>query len=182
VSPVRHPISNRFRSVGPAAAICAASAIAVAGCGSSSTTASTGASGASGATGASGAALSQTEFVSQANAICADVNNQIQALKAPSSDLGSIATFASEGLGIVKPALQKFQGMTPPANLQAKWDAFLSQGQTQISAEEALQSAAQAGNTAQVQAAVAKIKSQHSDAPARALGLTECAKNVQPQG
>src|SRR4051812_3226990 len=77
------PMSRRSRVFSLPAAILAigaiAIAIAIAGCGGGgdSTTASTGASG---ATGAGGTALSQADFVSQANAACADANSQVEAL------------------------------------------------------------------------------------------------------
>ena len=163
-------------------AICATAAIAIAGCGGGgdSTTASTGASG---ATGASGTPLSQDEFVSQANTICADLNDQLSALQQP-TDIKSVADFAAQGLAIIEPAFQQFQALVPPADLQAQWDDYISQAESQLAKEKQLATAAAAGDSQQVQAIAADIKSINNDQDAKAtdLGLTECAKDAKPQG
>src|SRR3954453_3608024 len=88
-------------------ATCAAAAIAIAGCGGGDDTSSTTA-GVSGAPGASGGALSQDEFVSQANAICADANSQIEALPTlTSNDLQTLGNYAQQVLKIGQPLVTK---------------------------------------------------------------------------
>jgi hypothetical protein len=163
-----------------------AAAVAIAGCGggddSSSTTVSTGASGASGVAGAT--PLSEDEFVSQANSICADANGQIEALSAPSNDLHSVAEFTSDGIAILKPAVQQLQALVPPADLQDQYSQWLTAVQKAFNEQQQLQSAAESGDGQTVQSLADDIQG-HNDANnqlASDLGLTECARDVQPQG
>ncbi|MDX6582463.1 MAG: hypothetical protein QOI10_1647 [Solirubrobacterales bacterium] len=177
---MRAAFFDRNRATG-LAAVCATAAIAIAGCGggSDSTTASTGASG---ATGASGTPLSQEEFVSQANAICADLNTQLEGLKPPTNDPASIADFASQGLAIIEPVFEQLQALTPPADLQSQFDDYVAAAQQSIDKEKELQAAAEAGDAGQVKSLVAYLNAHSNDPAARALGLDECAKDPQPQG
>src|SRR5690349_790221 len=137
-------------------------AFALAGCGGDDDTTDTTA-GASGASGVSGTALTEDEFTSQVNGICGDVNDQIEALQAPTNDPQSLADFAQEGLDIVEPAFEQFQAITPPADLQSQWDEFLSHAQKQIDLEKQLQSAAAAGDIQQVKELAAEIKANEDD-------------------
>lgn len=170
----------QLRSSLPLTILAGCAAIAIAGCGggddSPSTTAS---STVSGATGANGAAtpLSQEDFVSQGNMICADVNTQLAALEPPTDDTQSIATYAAAGLAIVDPAMAEFQALTPPADLQAKYDAYLALVAKQIETQEALQAAAAAGDAESVKSRISDLQAQNSDQAATDLGLTECAND-----
>jgi hypothetical protein len=158
-------------------------AIALAGCGGGDdTTGSTG--GASGATGAGGAApLSQEEFVSQADAICDDVNNQLRDLTAPTAnDLQSIADYTQQGIAIVEPAFQQFEAITPPEDLQGKWDDYLSAAQRQLELDKQLQAAADAGDSKQTQQLIQQLQALDTDALAKDLGLGTCAEDTSPAG
>jgi hypothetical protein len=163
-------------------ALAAVAALAIAGCGgdddtTDATTAATGASG------VAGAPLTQEEFVSQGNQICGDVNDQLNAMTAPSNDLGSIAQFASDGLAIIEPALAQFQAITPPADLQSKWDDFLSKADQQIELTKQMQAAAEAGDKQQVKDLLGQIQAMDDDgALAKELGLDVCAQETSPQG
>jgi hypothetical protein len=156
--------------------------IAIAGCGGgddSSTTASTSAGVATGLT-----PLSQEDFVSQANAVCADVNSQIEALAPPTNDVASVAKFTKQGLAIVVPAAEKLAEIVPPADLQGRYTQWLGALAKQVSLEQGIQSAAQAGDADTVNASIKELQSENevNDQLASALGLTECAKDAQPQG
>jgi hypothetical protein len=178
---VRRNIFHRL-GIGGIAVGLAIATMAVAGCGSSSTS-TTGASGATGASG--GTPLSQQDFVSQADAACKEGNDKIAALKAPtSSDLSSISSFAAQGLAIDNEIYAKLAAVTPPSDLQAKYSAYLNEAKTQIAAVSQLKDAADAGDSQKVQSIANQISSANDslDSQAKQLGLTECAKNVQPQG
>ena len=167
--------------MGVARLAAAIAALAIAGCGGDDET--TDATGASGASGAAGAPLTEEEFVSQGNAICADVNSGIVALQAPTGDdLDGLATFASQGLEITEPALASFQALTPPGDLQATFDEYVTQAADQIEQTKELQAAAEAGDEQQVQSLLDELNSVDNDQSARALGLDECAQDVDPQG
>jgi hypothetical protein len=161
------------------AAVAAIGALA-AGCGDDDET--TDATGASGASGFSGTALTEEEFVDQGNAICADVNSQIEALQAPSNDLQSVAAYADEGLAIVEPALDQFRALVPPEDIQDDWDAYLDSAEEQIDLTKQLQVAAEAGDTQEAQSILQDLNELDNNGQARELGLTECAKNPTPQG
>jgi hypothetical protein len=160
--------------------LAAAAALAVAGCGGDDDTTDT--SGTSGATGASGAPLTQEEFVSQGNAICTDVNDQLNAMQAPTNDLDSIAQFAADGLAIIEPALAEFQGITPPADLQATYDEYLSNAEQQVELTKQLQAAAEAGDGQEVQSLLTEIQKLDNDELDKELGLTVCGEDTSPQG
>ena len=178
---------NTIRSRPALAAIIgcvAAASLAVAGCGGGSSTSTTGASGASGASGS--APLSQSEFVSQANAVCKEQNDKVAALKAPtatSSVQDQIPTL-EQNIAIANDSYTKLSAITPPSNLQAKYSAYLSDGKGQIALANQLLDAAKANDTNKLQQIAAKINAgrAQTDSEAKALGLTECAKHARPQG
>jgi hypothetical protein len=157
-------------------------AIAVAGCGGGddSTSATDGASGASGA--ANTTPLSEEDFVSQANAICADGNSQVEALPTPGQDLAGLADYAQQVLDIGNPLLLQLDALVPPEDLADKYDEYISSSQDQAQLDSQLVEAAQAGDTQEVKSLVKQLNAANNDALANDLGLTECAKDVQPQG
>lgn len=163
--------------------VIATAALAIAGCGGDddTTTASTGASG---ATGAGGSALTEEEFVSQADAICADVNGQIEGLQAPtaSDDLATLSDFAQQGLDIVEPAVEQFQALVPPEDLQDQWEDYLSSVEDQVDLDRQLADAAAAGDTQEVNSLVDQLNAGNNNQAAADLGLDECAKDPEPQG
>jgi hypothetical protein len=159
----------------------AAGALAFAGCGGGDDSSTTGASGASGTAGAT--PLSQDEFVSQANAACADANQQVEALTAPaaSDPIESLEPFLAKEIAIGNELLAKLSAITPPEDQQSDYDQYLATGKSQIATAQDAADAAKSGDTAAVQAAVKKLDSNSNDQLAKTLGMTECAKDVQPQ-
>jgi hypothetical protein len=179
---VRRNIVNRIGLAAIAGCI-AVGAFALAGCGGGSST-STGASGASGASGS--APLSQDEFVSQANAACKESNDKVAALKAPSATASiqdQIPTLEQD-IAIANDTYTQLNAITPPSNLQAKYTAYLNAGKGQIAFANQLLDAAKANDTSKLQQIAPKLNAgkAQADAQAKALGLTECAKDVRPQG
>jgi hypothetical protein len=178
---VRTGIINRI-GLAAVAAFVAVGALAVAGCGGGGDDSST--TGASGASGASGSTpLSQDEFVSQANAACADANQQVESLTAPadSAPIESLAPFLEKEVAIAGELLGKLSAITPPEDLQSDYDEFLASGKSQIATAQDAADAAKSGDTQAVQAAVQELSSNKDDQMAKSLGLTECAQDAQPQ-
>jgi hypothetical protein len=177
---VRNTIRSRLAFAAIAGCI-AVGSLAVAGCGggSSSTTGASGASGAAGTT-----PLSQSEFVSQANAACKDVNDQVAALKAPASTLSAQAATIEQEIPIIASGVGKLTAITPPADLQSKYSQWLSQAKQQVSLATQLAAAEKANDTAKAQSVAKQLQanSGQNDSLAHDLGLTECAKNASPQG
>ncbi len=165
------------------AVLAAGAAIAAAGCGGGDDSSSTSTTGASGASGASGATpLSQEEFISQGNAICADVNSQIEGLQKPTNDFQSLADYAHQGIAIVAPALEQFRALVPPEEIADQVDAYLDTVEQQTELDRQLEQAAEDHDAQQVNSLVKQLQAIDADKEAAALGLTECAKDAQPQG
>ena len=184
---MRNTIINRIALAAIAGCV-AVGALALAGCGGGddSTTTEAGASGASGASGAQGSTpLSEEEFVSQGNEICAEANDQIEALQLPAGDepITALAQPLREGAQITQEAYDKLVALTPPEDLQQDFNQFLAQGKAAIADSEKAADAAEAGDTSQVQAIIDEGNKQEksTDALASSMGLDECAKDVQPQ-
>lgn len=174
-----------FSRMGMAGAIgCVAiGAVALAGCGGGSDTSSTGASGTSGA---SGTALSQDEFVSQANAICKEQNTQVEALKAPTANSTPTEQLPilEQNITIATDTYGKLAAITPPSDMQAKYTQYLSGGKAQIGLANDLVAAIKANDSAKIQSIATQINAGNSKSNSEAgdLGLTECAKDARPQG
>ena len=150
----------------------------VAGCGGGGSSTTSGASGASGVSGAT--PLSQDEFVSQANALCKDVNDKVAALPALTPD--NLATVTQQIVDISTNALPQLEQITPPENLQAQWDQFVAAVKAQNPIAEDLIKAAKAGDNAALQQAANKLKATSPDSIAQDLGLSECAAKATPGG
>ena len=162
------------------AGVAAASALVAAGCGSSSsTTSSTGASGASGAQGST--PLSQAEFVAKADAICKAANDKVAALKAPQT-VTDLAKTLEQELPIVAAGEAQLSQLTPPTELQDKFQSYVAAVEAQTAKAKQLQAAAAANDTAKVQSLGKELQASSPDPIAKSLGLTECAKDVSPQG
>ncbi len=176
---MRGSVAKRL-PVGATAAVAGLVALVVAGCGGGGSSTSAGASGASGASGS--APLSKDEYVSQANAVCKEANDRIEALQAPASNqLSDVAKTVEEELPINQEALEKFTALTPPADLQAKADQIAALGKSQIALAQQL---VKTNDVNQANALIARAKplGDRFDSIAASMGLGECAKSPSPQG
>jgi len=151
-------------------AVCCA--LAVAGCGGSSSSSGT---------------LTHAQLVSKVNAICAQRNTKIAALPkafANPSSLRQLATYLGDLEAINVPLLNQLYALKPPASDTATWnDAVKDNRQiTQLIAQA--KTSAQAGNVAEVRKIEIELQpinaSLRSDAGK--LGLTECLKQPLPSG
>jgi len=123
-------MTNRLSII--AALVCAAFAVAIAGCGggddSSSTTASTGVSG---ATGASGAPLTKEQFIAQADAICKKGNDTIdqaagQVFGGQQPSAAQIEQFANDtAIPAIQQEIDGISALTPPAGDEDQIQAIL---------------------------------------------------------
>jgi len=177
---VRTSIVNRIALAAIVGCVAAAS-LAVAGCGGGSSSTTTGASGATGS-----APLSQSEFASQANAICKEANTKQEALKPPPTGgpASGFEPFITQSLAITQPLLTQLEALTPPSNLQSDWDKLLADAKAKEALVQKALAAAKANDTSQFSAAIKQVQAMagQGDALAQSIGLTECAKNPQPQG
>ena len=96
-----------------ASVLLAVAALALAGCGGSS----------------SGGRLSEAEFVKKADAVCAKYKKKINALPQPSS-LSGVAGYAQKAIDLTKQGRAELRALKPPSDLadtNAKWLANLDQ-------------------------------------------------------
>jgi hypothetical protein len=179
---MRRNMTNRV-GLAVIAGCIAVGSLAVAGCGGGSSSSTTGASGAgdaggaggaSGVSGPSGPVLSQSEFVSQVNAICKNTTHQIAKLPA-STDAASLIRTATLALPIYKTAYPKAAAIRPPSNLTREYIYWLAGLRSEVAHTERL-AAAKAGDKAKARALSAAIVAGRKidSATAAKMGLTEC--------
>jgi hypothetical protein len=138
-----------------------AAALALAGCGGGGKT-----------------ALSKSEFVAQANAICKDYDARIDALGDPAS-LEDLVGLAAKAKPIAEDGVAKLRALKAPEELQAGYDEYLATGDVNIELLVQLGEAAKSGDVA----AIEKMGTDGEDNADKAhgiaaeLGLTECAKD-----
>ena len=180
---MRRSIIDRFGLAAVAGCV-AVGALAVAGCGGGGSSSTTGASGASGASGS--APLSKQEFVSQANAICADVNNKIESLQQPpqNAQVSELVPLLTQELAIAREAASKLEALTPPSELQNERDKLVANTQKEEALADKLIAAAKANDSSQAQALGQQLDAlnKQDNSISSSIGLTECAKDASPQG
>jgi hypothetical protein len=131
------------------------------------------------------AALTKEEFVAAADQVCADVHVKADALKASldNTSLQSVQATFDQALADATAGNAELQGITPPADLAADYQAFLdAHAASQANAEALVADIKAAGNVEAALAAVAantdvETLAAKSEALATKLGLTECAKD-----
>jgi hypothetical protein len=183
---VRTTITSRIGLAAIAGCV-ALGSLAVAGCGggSSSTTDASGASGASGVAGST--PLSKDQFLSQANAICSDVNQKVEALKAPPENPQSAAEvvpFLVQGLSVARTGATQLEALNPPPEFQDERDQLVANTKKQLVLTGKAIAAAKANDTSQFQSIANQINAinKQDNEIASSMGLTECAKDAEPQG
>jgi hypothetical protein len=181
---VRTSIINRIGLAAIAGCV-AVGSLALAGCGGGDDTTSAGTTGASGVAGTE--PLSKEEFVSQANAICADASQQIEALEAPpenAQSLTEVVPFFTQGLAIARETAAELEALTPPAELQDERDQLVADAKKELALAAKQLAGLKANDAAQFEALKGQVDAieKKDDRIASSIGLTECAKDVKPQG
>jgi hypothetical protein len=125
--------------------------------------------------GGGGGRLSKEDFQSQANAICAKYQKQIDAIGAPSS-LDEIPDLISQILPILNKEIDEISALEPPEELQSDLDKMLAATDRTKAAADDLSEAAKAGDQAAVQKALEEgnAASKEADDLAANLGLQDC--------
>ena len=125
--------------------------------------------------GGSSARLSKEEFQSQANAICAKYQKQLDALGTPSS-LDEIPALVDKALVILNKEIDEVGALNPPEELQSDFDKLIAASNETKAAADDLSSAAKAGDQAAVQKALEEgnAASAEADQLAGTLGLDSC--------
>jgi ABC-type glycerol-3-phosphate transport system substrate-binding protein len=156
------------RSITPARTAPAAvvAILALAGCGGSSSSSSS----------AAGA-----NFVTRANQICTSINKQVAALPAIKTTTDIVTTGPKE-VNLARQGVTELKALTPPSDKKDTANQYVATLDQETALSAKLITAIKAGDAVEVKKIVAQGKSSSARTHARAikLGLTQCAKNVQP--
>jgi hypothetical protein len=120
--------------------------------------------------------LSQEEFRQQANAICTKYDEKIKALGSPASPT-EIPDFVRRGIPLLRQGIAELRALKPPAELEDDFDRMLDETAKAIPAAQSLADAAEKGDAAAVQEAIAAGQKANdaSDRLATELELDKCA-------
>ena len=119
--------------------------------------------------------LSREEFESQANAICAKYQKQLNALGTPSS-VEEIPDLVEQALAILNKEVAEIAALNPPTDMQTEFDAMIEASNNTKAAANDLSQAAKDGDQAAVQKALdeGNAASKKADQIATQLGLDSC--------
>jgi hypothetical protein len=125
--------------------------------------------------GGSDTRLSKAEFQSQANAICAKYQKQLNAIEEPTS-LEEIPDLVDQALVILNKEIDEVAALNPPEELQSDFDKMIAASNKTKAAADDLSAAAKSGDQAAVQKALEEGNAASSEADQLAgnLGLSEC--------
>ncbi len=122
--------------------------------------------------------LSKADFQSQANAICAKYEKQLNALGTPSS-IDEVPDLVQHALVILNKEIDQIAALNPPDELQSDFDKMIAASNKTKAAANDLSAAAKSGDQAAVQKALEEgnAASDEADQLAAGLGLAECNTN-----
>ena len=122
--------------------------------------------------------LSKEEYIAQADAICKQANEEIDALGEPSS-LEEIATLAADAIEIQTKSLADLRALKPPEADEAKLNEAYALIDQQVGLGKEILEAAEAGDLEKIQEILAEGEpiDDQADAIAADYGLTECGND-----
>ena len=128
-----------------------------------------------------GERLSKAEFVAQADAICRRYEARLDALGQP-MNVTELRSFADKALPIAKDGREDLGKLSPPAELEDSYDAWLDQGDEAIEIVERLRDAAADGDNAAIEKIAADARRTDAEANrlARELGFEQCGETAAP--
>jgi hypothetical protein len=124
------------------------------------------------------AALSPDEFKKQANAICKETNDKLDALPSPSTRAETVGV-AERAVALGTSGTRRLRALTAPAEVRTDFSSMVGYLESQTKSSARI---AQAARTNDVAAAQAEVQAQQTfskaaDKLARQLGLTDCIQN-----
>jgi hypothetical protein len=156
-----------------------AATMALAACGSSDKKDDTSGGDTTAASGGSNQALSYSDFVAQANKLCAGVNAKVAAAGTGlTGEAANDAPILDKLLPLLKDAAASLDTITPPDELADAWDTFEADVKSQIAEDDTALAAAKAGDDETYKAQLAKLQQldAQTNTDAAATGAAECAK------
>jgi multidrug resistance efflux pump len=121
--------------------------------------------------------LSREEYLSQADAVCAEYDKRLNDLGRAES-VEQLAENADRALPIAQEGVGKLRELQPPENLERPVDEWLERNDRNVDLIEALRDAARAGEETRIQelAAEAAENEAAADRLAGRIGLKDCAE------
>jgi hypothetical protein len=133
-----------------------------------------------GGCGSKSARLSKSEFVKQANAICAKYEQRVQKRMAgiPAGDEAQLASSIEKVLPVIREGNDELRSLKPPDGLQSHYDRWMKIADAEVAAASKLQNALRKGDRQAIQSAFAELQTKDVDQDRLArqeLGLNGCA-------
>jgi hypothetical protein len=124
--------------------------------------------------------LSKSEFVKQANAICAKYEQRVQKRMAgiPAGDEAQLARSIERVLPVIREGNDELRSLKPPDGLQGHYDRWMKIADAEVAAASKLQKALRKGDRQAIQSAFAELQTKDVDQDRLArqeLGLNGCA-------
>mgnify|MGYP006392085679 FL=1 len=122
-------------------------------------------------------ALTKTELVAQADAICKDMQKELDAVPSPES-MEDLEKAIAKQIEIAGPAIEELQAVTPPEELATKYEAWTSKLATMQERTVEIRKAAAAGSQEEVQKIVTDTSSINTEADklGKQIGFKTCAR------
>lgn len=144
-------------ALGYAAAVGAATSLALAACGGGDD------------------GLSREEFVSEADSICAEYDQRVEEIDDPQS-LDDVERYADEAKPVIEDGMAELRALEPPDELQEQWDDYMASSEESLDYLDELREAAASGDEARIQEIAQEVSEKNEDADrlAQDIGLQDC--------
>jgi hypothetical protein len=127
--------------------------------------------------GGGGTGLSAAEFRQQADAICAEFEQKLNALGTPSS-LDQLGEFVDKAIGIIEDGNDKLQALEPPTELADDWDRAMEIQDKNLELTHQLQDALNDEDDARIQELLSQLDTSDAESTrlAQNMGLENCGQ------
>jgi hypothetical protein len=124
--------------------------------------------------------LTRTEFIRQANAVCAKYEKRVQSQMSgvPAGDEKQLASSIEKVLPVIREGNDELRSLKPPESLQGHFDRWMRIADAEVDAAQKLHDALQTSDQTAVQSAFKELQRKDADQDRLArqeLGLTGCA-------
>ena len=133
---------------------------------------------AAGCGGDGGDRLSREELVSEADAICAEYEAELEGLAEPES-LEDFQRLVQDAKPIVEDGIESLRGLEPPEDLEDEYDEWIARNEENVDAIDELQAAVAEQDQQRIQEIVQQLdqNEQEADELAAEIGLQDCASD-----
>jgi vacuolar-type H+-ATPase subunit H len=123
--------------------------------------------------------LTAEEFRQQADAICAEFEDKLDAVEQPSSP-EDIERFVDEAVPIIEEGTQRLSELDPPEEFRDEWTRVVEINAENLEVIKKVQAALQDGNVGESQRLLQEAggNEEEADRLAREIGLTKCGQDT----